>query len=319
MAGRRAPSLESIEAFLLALDAGSFQEAAEQIALSPSAFSRRIQTLEAFVGRSLFDRSGPTPQITAAGRAYGREIESSMANIVRATNQLRDQPAGDHLRVITSHALAVGWLMPRLGELHSSIGITINLEIGRGSARLRSGEVDLAIWGGARDAPDYASDPLVTLSGVPIASKRLADGREAPKAFKDLRAHRLLRAKNATDLWAGWLDGVGESAGSYQYSDVENTHLAYEGAASGLGVAIAVPMLADRIIAEGRVDPCFDECIAVPIGYRLIYAQDKLRRRSDVKQFKEWLRKEAETSASNFQAWAGASTRKAVKNLEVLS
>jgi hypothetical protein len=55
--GRRLPPLPAIEAFLFAARLSSFRAAAQQLALSPSAFSRRLQTLEAFTGVALFERS----------------------------------------------------------------------------------------------------------------------------------------------------------------------------------------------------------------------------------------------------------------------
>src|SRR3546814_16762973 len=87
-------------------------------------------------------------------------------------------------------------------------------------------------------APDYISDDLVTLTGLPITAAVLADGRKPPSRLEELSSHRLLRPRNAPDLWPRWLAGVGKSVGPLQFVEVENTHFAYEGAASGLGVAI---------------------------------------------------------------------------------
>jgi LysR family glycine cleavage system transcriptional activator len=53
---RRLPSLAGVEAFVHVARLGSVKAAAEELALSSPALSRRIQSLERFVGRPLFDR-----------------------------------------------------------------------------------------------------------------------------------------------------------------------------------------------------------------------------------------------------------------------
>ncbi|MDB5685965.1 MAG: hypothetical protein JWR77_554, partial [Rhizorhabdus sp.] len=70
-----------------AAQARSFRAAAASIALSPSAFSRRIQALEAFVGTALFDRSGPMPCLTDAGTRYLAEIGPALEIVRRATRR----------------------------------------------------------------------------------------------------------------------------------------------------------------------------------------------------------------------------------------
>ena len=107
---RQAPPLEATEAFLAAARAPSFRAAADAIALSPSAFSRRIQMLESFVGVALFDRSGQMVQLTEAGALYFQEVAPALDTIRRATAALHDRGESRVLRLITSHSLAVGWL-----------------------------------------------------------------------------------------------------------------------------------------------------------------------------------------------------------------
>ena len=53
---RRLPSLAGVEAFVHVARLGSVKAAAEELALSSPALSRRIQSLERFVGRPLFER-----------------------------------------------------------------------------------------------------------------------------------------------------------------------------------------------------------------------------------------------------------------------
>ena len=53
---RRLPPLTAVEAFVQVARLGSVKAAAEELALSSPALSRRVQALERFVGRSLFER-----------------------------------------------------------------------------------------------------------------------------------------------------------------------------------------------------------------------------------------------------------------------
>ena len=54
---RRLPSLSGVEAFVAVARTGSVKAAAEELSLSSPALSRRIQSLERFIGRDLFERS----------------------------------------------------------------------------------------------------------------------------------------------------------------------------------------------------------------------------------------------------------------------
>lgn len=303
----RAPSLAAAEAFLAATRHESFQAAAEEIALSPSAFSRRIQSLEAFAGAPLFDRSGGRLRLTRAGARFKQDIEPALQTITRAVTDLRRHEQGRRLSVITSHSLALGWLMPRLAKLRAQCGVEIELTIGRGANHLKSGEIDLAIWGGLDDAPNYPRDELHPLDAAPAVGAAVTEGRSVPRTVADLAELRLLKARNAPNLWPEWLAKAGYPGVARHYAEFETTHFAYESAASGLGVALAVPMLVDRFLREGRLVPCTALRAPVSVRYSLIYASPATRRRSDVRVFFEWLKAEIEESLDVFDRWcAGA-------------
>lgn len=304
---RRAPPLEATEAFLAAVRTGSFQAAAAEIALSPSAFSRRIQALEAFIGAPLFDRSGPVPRLTQAGRRFGGEVGPALETIQRAVASVRDSAAEGPLRVITSHSLALGWLMPRLAGLRSQLDLDVELTIGRDGRLLRSGEIDVAIWGGRDDAADHPRDTLAELDAVPATATQLADGRAPPRTIGELGDFPLLHARNAPNHWPDWLSRVGCERAPTSYRQFETTHFAYESAAAGLGVALASPMLADRLLKEMRLQPCSGARAPVDIRYCMIYAAPALRRRRDVARFRDWITDEVRKSKAMFDSWADGS------------
>lgn len=172
---RQTPPLEAAEAFILAARSVSFRAAADELALSPSAFSRRIQMLENFVGVPLFDRSGVSVRLTEAGQRYLAAISPAIDTIRRATVQMHERAGSRVLRLVTSHSFAMGWLMSRLPDLAQRHGIDVELSIGRDAQALRSGEADIAIWGGRPEGEDdLPHERLIDLSAVLAAAPRRA-------------------------------------------------------------------------------------------------------------------------------------------------
>ena len=301
---RKAPSLEATEAFLLAARASSFRAAAEEIALSPSAFSRRIQQLEAFVGVSLFDRSGPSVRLTEVGVRYLADIEPALESIRRATEELRGGKQAGKLRLALSHSLAVGWLMPRLAELFARHGTELDLIITRGTHVLRSGAADLALWGGIEQVDELPSDRMIELDGVLVSATTLADGRAPPRSLDELDGHRMLTTRNPPELWRRWLQEAGYTgAGPAVSKYYDTSHLMYEAAASGLGLTLAVPLLTERFLQDTRLHPCTEARAPVGMSYSLFYANPDLRRRSVTRVLRDWLSDEIDTSRTAFDRW----------------
>ena len=75
---RKVRPLEAIEAFLAVAEAGGVRAGAATLSLSPSATSRRIAALEAFLDIDLFNRSNGGLQLTAAGMTYRNAAEAAI-------------------------------------------------------------------------------------------------------------------------------------------------------------------------------------------------------------------------------------------------
>ena len=68
------PDFRRIEQFVAVAEAGTLAAAAEQLFLTQQALSTAIRKLEAELGVDLFDRSGRTLALTAAGQALVDEL-----------------------------------------------------------------------------------------------------------------------------------------------------------------------------------------------------------------------------------------------------
>lgn len=302
---RKVPPLGATEAFLLAARAESFRVAADEMALSPSAFSRRIQQLEAFVGLALFDRSQPGMRLTEAGARYLAEVEPALETIRRVTADLREPKSPLQLRVGLSHSLAVIWLMRRLAGLYQESGIQVELVITRNLQALKSGAVDMAIWAGTEVGSDTPFDKVIDLDGVPVSAAVLADGRAAPRNLEELVQHKILSVRSPPDFLRGWFVAAGyQGPPPHQPgTGFETSHMLYEAAASGLGVALAVPLLTERCLDDPRLHACADARHPLGLAYSLYYSSPEMAKRPYVRTFADWLWREADDSRQAFDHW----------------
>jgi len=108
--------LNQLEAFVRIAHRGSFSIAAEELALTQPAVSKRVAALEAGLGTPLFDRIGRSIQLTEAGRILLPRAEQILAGIDdsrRAVRNLAGQVEGP-LKVGTSHHIGLHRLPPVL-------------------------------------------------------------------------------------------------------------------------------------------------------------------------------------------------------------
>ena len=106
--------LQLLQSFIALAEDRSFTRAAARQHLSQPALSRRIRSLEHWVGTDLVDRSTYPVTLTPAGRHLRRRA----ADLLEGLHELRDEARGYRqvppgaVRVATSHSLASGSFSP---------------------------------------------------------------------------------------------------------------------------------------------------------------------------------------------------------------
>ena len=139
----------SLQCFLAAASLGSFRRAAELVALSPAAFSDRIQRLEEDVGAKLFARSPRQVRLLPAGERLRPLAEDALAALDRCRAGLSSTPTPYTITLGTRFELGLSWLVPALGDLAASRPErTLHLAFGAGQdllARLLDGAVDAVV------------------------------------------------------------------------------------------------------------------------------------------------------------------------------
>lgn len=293
---RRLPRMEVIEAFIEAAHAPSFRVAAERCALSPGAFSRRIQAFAAYVGQDIFERRDGRLRLTDAGRDCVAQLESVYREMGRAVTAIgRASPSARDVVVVSlSHSLAVSWLISRLDQFRSSHpGIDIELLTDRTAAPVRSGDSDIGICVTDVDATGLTVARLLDIAVTPVGRPHAATlFRSGVGRFAD---HKLLKSTQHPDLWGWWAadtgfaEVLGPSGPSF---DVLNAM--YEAAAAGHGIALGASITVEPYLRSGRLVLLGLPSAIHPWSYRLVGAAQRLRSPSVGKVWR-WLLEQANT------------------------
>jgi DNA-binding transcriptional LysR family regulator len=105
--------------FLSVARTGNFSQSASEMNITQSAFSRRIKSLEQWVGVALIDRSTYPTRLTPAGERFREAARDATAALLKTRQDLRQALDADRkwLRLATQHSLASSFLAPWLARL----------------------------------------------------------------------------------------------------------------------------------------------------------------------------------------------------------
>ena len=110
-----------IEDFVALARLQSFSRAAEERNVSQSGFSRRIQSLEQWIGAELIDRSSFPPVLTPAGQLFREVADDVLAKLfdTRAIIRTEQRIAGKSLQIAAGHTIALNFLPAWLKALEA--------------------------------------------------------------------------------------------------------------------------------------------------------------------------------------------------------
>ncbi|WP_308466316.1 LysR family transcriptional regulator ArgP [Rathayibacter soli] len=206
--------LEQLRAFVAVVDSGTFEAAARQLRVTPSAISQRIKALEGSVGRVLLQRVKPV-RVTSSGEAVLRlarqvtllEDEAAQAlgvevrggggaerGAAQGSAAAGDVSAGDAstagpgdpdaVRPFTSIPLVINsdslatWALPALARVAAAHRVVFDVfreDQDHSTARLRDGSVMAAITSVSDPVQGCIVRPLGQMRYRPMANPEFAD------------------------------------------------------------------------------------------------------------------------------------------------
>ena len=287
---RRLPPFTAIEAFVQVARLGSVKAAAAELALSPPALSRRIQTLERFLSRTLFDRAHHAMRLTTDGEALLQRLAPALDMLWDAIEDDRADGELMRLRLNVMPLFAAQRLVPALPSLrkrHPNLHIDIDTA-GHGFTRLGDG-IDAAIALSREIDPSLYARRLDSNRVLAIAGREMMEGSDPIRRPADLARRTILIHRDMPDLFDYWRDAVGESdLRPVAIDHFDSGPLILDAVAGGLGVAFMLDHHFEDA-HDQRLVPLFEDLeIASPYNYWFACRRSAMSRRP-VKLFHDWL------------------------------
>ena len=290
---RRLPPLRALEAFVRVVRLGSAKAAANELGLSPSALSRRVQALEDFTGKRLFTRQHQAMKLTEEGQAFYAAVEPKLEELAAAVEAQSDRGQVLRLHLGVPSLFGGQRLFPRLPELrklhprlHIDIDTSSHLETRVGDT------LDAAIILSKRpDGGLYSMrldhNRLYAFTSNAVAAELGTAPDEAALAKQTFLLH-----DDLPESFIAWKTALGmprlEPAAIDHF---DSGQLVLEAAAQGLGIAIMHDDHFKRA-HDGRLARLFDVDVESPYSYWFVCRERDLEDRP-VRIFHDWLAKAA--------------------------
>ncbi|GGB42622.1 LysR family transcriptional regulator [Tistrella bauzanensis] len=287
---RKLPPLGALRAFEAAARRLSFQKAADELAVTPTAISHQIRLLEDSLGVALFIRHVRRVSLTMAGLTLFPAVRDGLDGMATAVAALRPPPVTHPVLTLSATTLFTGRrLIPALARFRARHpDIDLRLHATEAIADLEAGAADAAVRYGTGPFPGLVSLHLCDDAFGVLASPRL--GLRCPR---DLAGTTLLhvdwhhRSPDAPG-WSHWRRLAGASwldtgRGLRFTDDGHALQLAIAGEGALIGSLV---LLRDELASGVLVQP-FGPLIP-GAGYHLVATPARMAS-PEVQALRDWL------------------------------
>jgi LysR family glycine cleavage system transcriptional activator len=287
---RRLPPLTAIEAFVQVARLGSIKAASEELSLSSPALSRRIQTLESFMGRPLFERGHQSIRLNEDGEELMELVGAPIEALADAIETLTSRDHVMRLRLGVPSLFASQRLIPHFPELRK-LHPTLHIDLDTAAHALtRLGDgIDCAIALSGTLDPSLYGVRIYRDNIYTVGARRLVQGPHAIIRPEQVAEMTVLIHRELEDTFSAWREAVGlpdlEPAAIDYY---DSGQLMLEAAAQGLGIAFLHQNLLSDYGDERLVRMFADVEVRSPYSYWFA-CRPRALDLQPVRLFRDWL------------------------------
>ncbi|MBV8619076.1 MAG: LysR family transcriptional regulator [Curvibacter sp.] len=281
----------------------NFRAASEELALTQSAVSRQIQSLEDEIGVPLFLRHTRAVELTSAGAQLLRTLVPALERLDSTVRQIRQSAGRKSVAISTWASFASMWLIPRLEAFQQAHpDIDIRIDATDNTVDLETADVDLALrytlpGPMVRDAQRLFGEQLAV-----VASPWLIKSGQPIRQASDVAHFTLIEAGDAHRTqhmewltWRRWFEHHRlPRLEPKRWLYFNYAHQIAQAALTGQGVALArMPLVAESLATGDLVEVLPEHRLDSPLAYWMLVGP-RSAQRPEVKAFCDWLCREAE-------------------------
>lgn len=252
--------LNALRALEATLRKGSFTAASNELGVTPAAVGQRIQKLEKYIGRSLFERNATGATPTAEARRMLPALNAGFSALAGIFEKLRPETAVKRVAVTMPESFAENWFGLVVSDFTARYPqADLQLDASNQDYDLKVENFDFAIRYGQPLGGNFEETLLFGDSVQPVCSPEFATRHDLAAGKSDLSGVPLLHVLNRTGdpNWIGF-EGWGRAF------DVDPSSLAHgirfskagsglQSAISGEGLVMSGLVEAFHALSDGRL------------------------------------------------------------------
>jgi len=242
---RSLPPLGWLRTFEVAARHLNFTAAASELAMTQSAVSQQIRSLEMRLGHRLFERKPRGLAQTDCGRALLPKVGSAFASLESAMGELGAQRTPDDLTVATSVSVVQWLLAPNLGAfMQSNPHVRLQLISSIWPDEFRQARADVEIRFGSAKQVGEGAERLGPDRLIAVA---------APERASSVSDQPLIEAIGTSEGWMEWAQATNGTTALAPTFRVDSYGTAVDLACHGHGVALVSSLIAQMPLAASKL------------------------------------------------------------------
>lgn len=239
------PSTKSLRAFETTARLGSIKAAAEYLHVSPSAVSRRIQSLEEELGQLLFVRDVQGLSLTEAGLFYAERLREVFKTLDDATLAVRNRTKR-RLTVLGPPAVVQRCIdaLHSIEEALPGVDLIFHTGVVTSSNDPSLAQADVAFFWGKSEWEGWCTAPITRRTYiVPVCSPGFLKV-PGPLTTEDLKEHTWIVSNTFEDAWKLWHEALGTPLPTPRRTmKVSDGSAALQVAQNGSGICMGIGFL----------------------------------------------------------------------------
>ena len=272
---------------------GSFNKAAEELCVTPSAISHQLKSLESFLGQKLFRREKRQVYLTSAGERYLGSVQLALDEIEGATRRLMTSTNSSAVNISVAPFFLTRWLVPRITRFQQRFPeVELRFSSIMGYIDFEHSDTDMAVYYGQGNWEGVEDHLLRNIVQTPVFAPSFLEGENAIKQPEDMVRHTLIYVSGRRYEWNRALQQIGIALSDASRTiSFSSTSLAVSAAIEGIGIALADRVLVQRELETGKLVAPFDLSFDTQKGFYLVYKENRALTYG-MKAFRDWIMEE---------------------------